>query len=311
MKKFSNMLTSVLLCCLMLCYGCAASPQAEAEMPETGTALEVSSLSAAMPVSAVGADEGDTPDDTAQGPMSQLTDESFQAHLDSLVSSLSGSEPVTLDAVAQIAPEFADMINEDPAEVSLLCLTDLLALENNEPLRKYLNERQPSVAPPEKMQTECELFRCLVETYEPSLCETLPDDGDAYQWLAEYYRFDILKQCQKYGVDPGHSFYLEHPVHRQFLIAMLREPVWRMPTLTPLDGVLYDQDSYVDAFNAFFDYLQFGKQTSKLTVEPVTESQDALCTETAVWTMRQAENFSVTLEIALEDGNTITLTHTP
>ena len=92
---------------------------------------------------------------------------------------------------------------------------------------------------------------------------------------------------------------------------MLREPVWRMPLLTPLDSELYDQDSYIDAVNCFFFYLESGTPSPQLTVEPTPEQLETLCTETAVWTMRQAETHVVTLEIQLEDGSTTTLTYTP
>lgn len=300
------LLSGVLVGSLILLCGCNGAQQTEAEAPEQAESVQASDLSAPVMES----EEDDAPVTTPE-PASPLTEETFQAQLEFLVSDLPDGEPVTLETVAQIAPELADSMEEDPATVALLCLTDLLAPENNEPLRAAINGSQPEVEPTESMQVECALFRCLVKEYEPASSAFIREGSDDYQWLAEYYQFEILPQCEEYGTNPENTYYQEHPISRQFLIAMLREVVWRMPLLTPLDSPLYDQDSYVDAFNCFVAYLESGTQSPQLTVEPSLEHPETLCTETAVWTMRQAETFSVTLEIQLEDGSTTLLTYTP
>ena len=84
-----------------------------------------------------------------------------------------------------------------------------------------------------------------------------------------------------------------------------------MPALTPLDGTCYDQESYISATNDFWTFLQFGQQSPQLTIEPSVDNPRTLCTETAVWTMRQADDFTVTLEVDLENGDFVTLTYTP
>lgn len=304
-RIYQTMISCFLICGLLLCCGCATSRQTETEIPEDDTGI--TSSPATTPVSVTESEKNPV---AGQKPDAQMTNTAFQEQVDFLADELSDGFPITMDMLEQITPELAERINEDPAAVSLLCLADLLAPENNEPLRECLNDGRVSEAPSQKMQTECKLLRYLAETYEASSCEELPDRDDGYQWMANYY-WKVLHQCQEYGIDPENSFFLEHPISRQFLIAMLREPVWRMPILTPLDSDLYDQDSYIDASNGFYHYLQYGQQSPQLTVEPTPESLETLCTETAVWTMRQAENFVVTLDIALEDGRTFALTYTP
>lgn len=294
-----------LICGFLLCCGCTATQQAETKVPGGDTGISSSAVTTPAPST-----ESEKNPAAGQKPDTQMTNTAFQEQVEFLADELSDGFPITMDMLEQITPELAEQINEDPAAVSLLCLSDLLAPENNEPLRECLNDGQASETPSQKMQTECMLLRYLAETYEASSCEELPDRDDGYQWLANYY-WEVTQQCQEYGIDPENSFFLEHPISRQFLIAMLREPVWRMPLLTPLDSDLYDQDSYIDAFNSFYYYLQFGQQSPQLTVEPTPESPETLCTETAVWTMRQAENFVVTLDVDLEDGSTVTLTYTP
>ena len=301
-----RILSGVLAGSLLLLCGCNKAQQTEAEAPEQTENVQASELS--VPVAE--SKEHAAPV-AASEPASPLTEETFQAQLELLVSDLPDGDPVTLEAVAQIAPELAGSIEKDPAAVALLCLTDLLAPENNEPLRAAINDSKPETEPTERMQMECALFRCLVKEYEPTSSAFIREGDDDYQWLAKYYQFEILPQCEEYGTNPEDAHYQEHPISRQFLIAMLREVIWRMPLLTPLDSELYDQDSYIDAFNCFVSYLESGTQSPQLTVEPTPEHLEMLCTETAVWTMRQAENFVVTLEIQLEDGSTTTLTYTP
>lgn len=301
-----RILSGVLAGSLILLCGCNGAQQTEAEAPEQVERVQESTPSA----SAVESEENDAAESVPE-PASPLTEEAFQAQLELLVSELPDGDPVTLETVAQVAPELGDSMEEDPAAVALLCLTDLLAPENNEPLRAAINDSKPETEPTERTQVECALFRCLVKEYEPVSSAFIREDDDDYQWLAKYYQFEILPQCEEYGTDPEDAHYQEHSISRQFLIAMLREPVWRMPLLTPLDSELYDQDSYIDATNCFFFYLESGTPSPQLTVEPTPEQLETLCTETAVWTMGQAETHVVTLEIQLEDGSTTTLTHTP
>lgn len=304
-RFYKKMIPSFLICSLLLCCGCTTTQQAETEVPGGDTGITSSPVTTPAPTT-----ESEKNYAAVQGLDAQITNAAFQEQVELLADELSDGLHITMDLLEQITPELAEQINEDPAAVSLLCLSDLLAPENNEPLRECLNDGQVSEAPSQKMQTECMLLRYLAETYETSSCEELPDHDDVYQWLASYYQ-EVLQQCQEYGIDPENAFFVEHPISQQFLIAMLREPVWRMPILTPLDSDLYDQDSYVDASNSFYHYLQYGQQSPQLTVEPTPESLETLCTETAVWTMRQAENFVVTLDIDLEDGRTFALTYTP
>lgn len=301
-----RILSGVLAGSLILLCGCNGAQQTEAEAPEQVESVQESNPSASV----VESEENDATESVPE-PASPLTEEAFQAQLELLVSELPDGDPVTLETVAQVAPELGDSMEEDPAAVALLCLTDLLAPENNEPLRAAINDSKPETEPTERTQVECALFRCLVKEYEPASSAFIRESSDDYQWLAEYYQFEILSQCEEYGTNPEDAHYQEHPISRQFLIAMLREAVWRMPLLTPLDSELYDQDSYIDAVNCFFFYLESGTPSPQLTVEPTPEQLETLCTETAVWTMGQAETHVVTLEIQLEDGSTTTLTYTP
>ena len=240
----------------------------------------------------------------------EITDLAFQTQLDMLESTLSDESIVTLTVIKEITPQLANMIQTDYISVFFLCSADLLSPDNNEPLRDCLNEKLNQTPPTKRQKIECELFRCLIDEYEPSSVESLANN-EGFSWLAWFYTLDITHMCIDYGVDPTSPFYIEHPLRQQFLIAMLREPVWRMPTLTPLASELYDQDSYVDAFNSYCDFLESGEQSSQLVIEPDVDNPRTLCTEATVLTMTQAEDFTVTLEVALENGDIVTLTYTP
>lgn len=235
--QFSKKVISVFLSCgLLLCCGCTTTQQAETKVPGGDTGISSPAVTTPAPST-----ESEKNTAAEQQLDAQMTDTAFQEQVELLAGELSDGSIITMDILEQITPELAEQINEDPAAVSLLCLSDLLAPENNAPLRECLNDGQASETPSQKMQTECMLLRYLAETYEASSCEELPDRDDGYQWLANYY-WEVLRQCQEYGIDPGNAFFVEHPISQQFLIAMLREPVWRMPILTPLDSDLYDQD---------------------------------------------------------------------
>lgn len=281
--------------------------ETETQEPESEIEREIVSPPASSPAEK----EDNTPNAAVPGLSVELSNDAFQAYLDDLASGIPDGGPVTLNDVAQFAPELADEIDKDPAAVSLLCFSDLLAVENIEPIRDYINRAMTKTPPPERLRVECALLQCVAETYEPSFSEMVAkDDDDAYSWLSDFYRFDMLKRCKEYGTDPEGDYYLERPIRRQFLIAMLREPGWRLP-LTPLTGELFDQDSYINASNCFGDYMLFGKQPSQLSIEPGVDAPGSLCSETAVWTLRQAEDFTVTLDVEMGNGSAVTLTYAP
>lgn len=293
--------------------GCAAEQEKGDEpLPEPQTVqIPPDAVKTVMGSGTVPTAAEETPPESIE-PAPEITNAEFQKQLDTLVSTLTIDDSVTLHAVKEITPDLADMIETDYAAVSLLCLSDLLAPENNRLFRENINDALLSKEePPERHRIECELFRCLVMNYEPSSSVVTRYSDKVYEWLAEYYRFDIMKQCREHGTDPSQPYYQEHPIHQQFLTAMLREPVWRMSNLTPLSSDLYDQDSYIDATNSFYMFLDYGKQEQGLSVEPEVTDRRPLCTETAVWTLTQSEDYVVTLEIVLETGDIVTLTYTP
>ena len=241
----------------------------------------------------------------------QVTSPAFQDQLDILETKLPDTDSFTLSGVRESAPELAKMIDRDYVTISRFCLSDLLALDNIGPLRARLKEQSDMETSTEQQKIECVLFRLIVEKFEFPSCYFISNTADSYQWLADYYRFEVYPQCRANNANPDAPFYSEHPIQQQFLIVMLQEPVWRMPALTPLDGTCYDQDSYISATNDFWTFLQFGQQSPQLTIEPAVDNPRTLCTETAVWTMRQADDFTVTLEVDLENGDFVTLTYTP
>ena len=152
-----RMLSGVLAGSLILLCGCSGAQQTEAEAPEQVESVQESNPSASV----VESEENDATESVPE-PASPLTEEAFQAQLELLVSELPDGDPVTLETVAQVAPELGDSMEEDPAAVALLCLTDLLAPENNEPLRAAINDSKPETEPTERTQVECALFRSPV-----------------------------------------------------------------------------------------------------------------------------------------------------
>lgn len=318
MKKHLRLLFVSILLAAILCGGiavryirnCAPAPTELASKTIQMPPAAVEPAPQVESVAVVEADTGRLAVPAEPEPEIRVTNPAFQAQLDILEAKLPETASIALTDVREIAPELAQMIEANRAAVFLLCSTDLLAPDNNEPLRDSMNEKPNRTTPTKRQIIECGLFRCLIDEYEPSTVELLKNET-GFDWLAWFYRADSIRMCAEHGRDPTGAFYLEHPLRQQFLIAMLREPVWRMPGLTPLSGKLYDQDSYVDAFNTFYAFMEFGEQPRQLAVEPVPDNPRALCTETAAWTMTQTEDFTVTLEVMLENGEIVTLTYTP
>lgn len=246
---------------------------------------------------------------------SQITNDVYQSQIDLMESLLPEGSPVTQDAVAQYAPELARMMDAAAPTVSLLCLTDLLSLDtsdsedlNLQPFYdRYHDRRTGKTAPSERQRMECELFYLLAENYEPPV-EPLSNYDDAYEWLVDYFRRDICKQIAAYGADPSAPYYMEHPIHQAYLIVMLREPTWRTDFLSPGTNVL-DFDTYFEAKGKFGDYMLYGELSPKVEITPIPKDPRSLCTEKTVWTIQQREDFSVILEVAMENGERYTLVY--
>lgn len=303
-------IAGTLFFCLLALSSCTTVTEAEIETKSESETVQISPVTKES-TSSTSPDISDISEPVEEKDELLVSETEFHAQIKDLESALSNDSPITLDNMAEIAPELEKMIDGDYVTISRFCLTDLLTLDNIGPLRARLKEQSDMETSTEQQKIECVLFRLIVEKFEFPSCDFISNTADSYQWLADYYRFEVYPQCRANNANPDAPFYSEHPIQQQFLIVMLQEPVWRMPALTPLDGTCYDQESYISATNDFWTFLQFGQQSPQLTIEPSVDNPRTLCTETAVWTMRQADDFTVTLEVDLENGDFVTLTYTP
>ncbi len=311
----SREIACLLLLSLLLLCGCAAE-RPESSSLDVAAAAAVQETSPSVTVSTAHPDDEPAKAEPValsvpSVPPAQSEEEMLAAQFRVLMEASQDRDRILMDVIERETPELAAALDAAYPDLCLLCLTDILSPENSEVIRcaRYDRDLPEEISP--QLRMEYELLHYLVETYEPSESEIVSAEQDAYEWFSWYYSLEFCQGVKKNGFNLEAPFYQEHPIQKQCYIAMLREPAWRMPALTPLQGPCYDQESYVDAWNAFYFYLDSGRQDPKLTVSAAPDDLEALCTETAVWTMSQAEDHSVTLNISLETGAAFVLQYIP
>lgn len=236
-----------------------------------------------------------------------MTYEIFSEHAAQCTDQLQDDTIISLEFVQSLSPDLYEEIIRNPAQISLFCFTDLVDQDTN----TLVLDPKPVQPPPKDLEKfECGLVQCMMEKFD-DLSDFDPGDteGEPFQWLALYHRY-ALETFRENEFQIDASFYAAHPIQRQYMVSILREPSWRMMSATPFIGELYDQEVYFDGINQIADYLKTGNSSEQISVQTQQPEPFDICTEDTTWELSQQEDLSVTLAVHA-DTNEMTITYTP
>ncbi|MGN1013899.1 MAG: hypothetical protein ACI4PM_00920 [Butyricicoccus sp.] len=289
----SAVAATIFVCVLLLC-GCAAG--GPAVQPDTNALPNTSDhmqLNADVP---------------------EITYEQFCKQMKACESIAGASDALSLELLRAQLPDFAQSIEREPEQISLFCFQDLLdPAAGTNPIR--LESAPQQNEPLESEKIKAAILCDIIDLYDP--CGELePFEGlDHFAWLALYSDY-VLKQFSALDFRFDDSFYEDHPIQKQFLTAVLREPSWRIWKATPTSNPSDDLDAQmirVDAANSFITLFETGTCSENISITPLSSSVDTeqLCTETTTWSILQADDQTVTLHIITDGDETVDIVYTP
>lgn len=242
------------------------------------------------------------PADTAESLTAEttLSYDDFLSQIETILNQDLPSTAITY----QWLQENASCLTDHAEAAALFCCQDLLS-KGSEAIR--ISSYYPEGDPSPTTELECRIVQCLAEEAGDN---PIPSNPDPVSWFTGFH-FSTVDQYDHLGKEISHSYYNDHPFQKQHMIAVLRDPEWRLPSATMLDGELTDEAIYVDAINSFWDLFESGTLNPLIHISPSDANLADLCTENTVWVISQAENGDVTLQITASEDTAVRIIYSP